>query len=81
MHPDRPKKRALSCSIEDDGRGFDVQAIRSDCQRRGLGLTGMQERLHAIGGALLIDSAPGRGTKLLIQLSTEISNGNSHRAR
>ncbi len=71
----------LRCSIEDDGKGFDVQAARSDRKRRGLGLTGMRERLNAIGGTLSIDSAPGRGTKLLIQLPTEASNANSHRAR
>jgi len=71
----------LCCSIEDDGAGFDVKAVQSDCKRRGLGLTGMKERLHAIGGTLMIDSAPGHGTKLLIQLPTEISNANSHSAR
>jgi signal transduction histidine kinase len=75
------KNRILQCSIEDDGAGFDVHAVRSDCERRGLGLTGMQERLHAIGGTLSIDSAPGRGTKLLIQLPREILNANSNRAR
>ncbi len=75
------KNRVLCCSIEDDGAGFDVHAVRSDCKRRGLGLTGMQERLHAIGATLVIDSAPGRGTKLLIQLPREISNANSNRAR
>jgi len=75
------KNRMLQCSIEDDGAGFDVQAVRSDCERRGLGLTGMQERLHAIGGTLSIESAPGRGTKLLIQLPREILNANSNRAR
>jgi signal transduction histidine kinase len=75
------QNRILCCSIEDDGAGFDVKAAQSDCKRRGLGLTGMKERLHAIGGTLMIDSAPGQGTKLLIQLPTEISNANSHSAR
>ena len=71
----------LCCSIRDDGAGFDVQAVQSDCKRRGLGLTGMKERLHAIGGTLMIYSASGQGTKLLMQLPMEISNANSHRAR
>jgi len=60
--------QVLSCSIQDDGAGFDVRAVLSDQGRRGLGLIGMQERLNAIGGTLLIDSAPGRGTKLLIRV-------------
>jgi signal transduction histidine kinase len=75
------KNRIFCCSIEDDGVGFDVRAVESDCKRRGLGLIGMQERLNAIGGTLSIDSEPGRGTKILIQLPTEASNASSHRAR
>src|SRR5712664_37394 len=39
------QNRMLRCSIEDDGKGFDVQAAQSDRKRRGLGLTGMRERL------------------------------------
>ncbi|MGA8224507.1 MAG: ATP-binding protein [Candidatus Acidiferrales bacterium] len=59
---------ALCCSIEDDGSGFDVRGIQSDPRKKGLGLIGMQERMNAIGGTLSIDSAPGRGTKLLIRV-------------
>jgi signal transduction histidine kinase len=58
----------VNCSIQDDGAGFDASAILSDHGRRGLGLIGMQERLNAVGGTLLIDSAPGRGTKLLVRV-------------
>jgi signal transduction histidine kinase len=75
------KNRIFCCSIEDDGVGFDVRAVQTDGKRRGLGLIGMQERLNAIGGTLSIDSEPGRGTKILIQLPTEASNASSHRAR
>jgi len=73
------KNRVFCCSIEDDGVGFDVQAVQSHGKRKGLGLIGMQERLNGIGGTLSIDSARGRGTRLLIQLPTEASNANSHR--
>jgi signal transduction histidine kinase len=75
------KNRIFCCSIEDDGVGFDVQAVQSVGRRRGLGLIGMQERLNGIGGTLSIDSALGRGTRLLIQLPAEASNANSHRTR
>jgi signal transduction histidine kinase len=74
------KNRLFCCSIEDDGVGFDVEAVQSDRKRRGLGLIGMQERLNGIGGTLSIDSARGRGTRLLIQLPAEASNANSYRA-
>jgi signal transduction histidine kinase len=75
------KNRMLSCSIEDDGVGFDMRAASSPGKPRGLGLIGMQERLSGIGGTLSIDSARGRGTRLLIQLSTEASHAHSHRPR
>jgi signal transduction histidine kinase len=74
------KNRVFCCSIEDDGVGFDVQAVQSHGKRRGLGLIGMQERLNGIGGTLSIDSSRGRGTRLLIQLPMEAWNANSHRA-
>jgi signal transduction histidine kinase len=73
------KNRIFCCSIEDDGVGFDVQAVQSDGKRRGLGLIAMQERLNGIGGTLSIESARGRGTRLLIQLPAETQNANSHR--
>jgi signal transduction histidine kinase len=73
------KNRIFCCSIEDNGVGFDVRAVQSDGKRRGLGLIGMQERLNGIGGTLSIDSARGKGTRLLIQLPMEARNANSHR--
>ena len=47
----------LDFSITDDGSGFDVAAVE-----RGTGLQGMADRIDAIGGSLVVDSAPGRGT-------------------
>jgi len=73
------KNGIFCCSIEDDGIGFNVRAVQSNGKRRGLGLIGMKERLNAIGGTLSIDSARGKGTRLLIQLPTEARNANSHR--
>jgi len=72
-------KGVLHCSIEDNGRGFDAPALRSNSRRNGLGLIAMQERLNGIGGTLSIDSVRGRGTRLLIQLPAEVSNANSNR--
>lgn len=75
----RRKNGVFCCSIEDNGMGFDVRAVLSDGKRRGLGLIGMQERLTGIGGTLSINSTPGRGTRLLIQLPAEVSDAHSHR--
>jgi signal transduction histidine kinase len=49
-------------SVEDDGRGFDARRVR------GLGLVGMQERVHHLGGAFQIDSRPGGGTVVAVEL-------------
>jgi signal transduction histidine kinase len=49
--------------IEDDGRGFDLDAAISD--EPGLGLSGMRERMTLVGGRLDIHSTPGRGTRLV----------------
>lgn len=51
--------------VTDDGQGFDLDAVRrSGAGGRGMGLLGMQERVELLGGALHIETAPGRGTIL-----------------
>jgi signal transduction histidine kinase len=52
----------LTLSVQDDGTGFDAQRVR------GLGLLGMEERVHHLGGVFAIDSRSGRGTLLKINL-------------
>jgi signal transduction histidine kinase len=50
--------------VRDDGCGFDPSTISSERY----GLVGMRERAAAIGGALTIDSAPGRGSVVRVDL-------------
>jgi signal transduction histidine kinase len=45
--------------IEDDGKGFDVAEALSEVK---LGLVGMRERAHLVGGSMTVESSPGRGT-------------------
>lgn len=52
--------------VEDDGRGFDVTEEPFDRDR--FGLHSMRERMELIGGTLLIDSASGRGTRIVAEL-------------
>jgi signal transduction histidine kinase len=60
---------ALQAIVEDDGQGFDVEAIwRSPQSRQRLGLLGMQERLTDLGGSLEVESAPGRGTTVFARV-------------
>ncbi len=54
-------EHAVCLTLEDDGIGFDADMASRD---GGIGLRGMQERVHRMGGQLSIESAPGRGTRL-----------------
>jgi two-component system nitrate/nitrite sensor histidine kinase NarX len=74
---------AVSFRIEDDGRGFDLAGTLLDRDSR-FGLQTMRERMELIGGTLTIDSAPGRGTRLVARvpggpgaspLSSEVNGG------
>ena len=53
----------LLAEIEDNGCGF-VAGER----RNGLGLLGIRERAAAAGGSLVIDTAPGRGTRIALRI-------------
>ncbi len=53
--------------IQDDGAGFDPAAVESG---GGLGLPGMKERVQKLGGRLEIRSAPGKGTKVAVEVPT-----------
>ncbi|HEY4816319.1 MAG TPA: ATP-binding protein [Candidatus Acidoferrum sp.] len=77
----RRQDGTLCCSVRDDGVGFDLSVVHAAGKRKGLGLIGIQERLNAIGGTLSINSAPGRGTTLMIRLPLEDSNSDSGPSR
>lgn len=60
--------------IQDDGRGFVVPERWIDYVRAGhLGLAGAMERAEAIGGALRVVSAPGKGTCIQVIVSQDKS--------
>lgn len=53
----------LKLNIHDDGVGFDEQAARQRVLKGGsMGLIGMEERAHLVGGRLKLRSVPGSGT-------------------
>jgi signal transduction histidine kinase len=58
-------KHAISVSLQDDGRGFDVDETLSEKDPlSGYGLTAMRERCEIFGGSFHIDSKPGAGTTI-----------------
>ena len=57
---------AVRLDVVDDGAGFDLAAT-SRASRR-LGLTSMRERAEALGGTLHVDTAPGAGTTVRLEV-------------
>ncbi len=53
--------------IEDNGVGFDPHQIATTCGNH-LGLRFMRERAEMLGGSLTVASAPGAGTRLIVEL-------------
>ena len=66
-----PSKALLTCSIRDNGAGFDVSRVLNTGIKRGLGLPGIRERLRALDAELEIKSSPGHGTELVFQVPIE----------
>ncbi|MEA3114263.1 MAG: hypothetical protein QOG58_4062 [Caballeronia sp.] len=56
---------ALDLRVSDDGQGFDLDSAQGGYS---YGLLGMSERARLIGGTLQVDSAPGAGTMVSINL-------------
>ncbi|EQD66102.1 ATP-binding region, ATPase-like domain protein, partial [mine drainage metagenome] len=60
----------LKIRIQDDGRGFDLDAMRRRVQAgSNLGLLGMEERVQLAGGQFSLQSEPGKGTTIEIQFA------------
>jgi two-component system NarL family sensor kinase len=61
-------KHAIVIAIEDNGRGFDVEKLQH-APDGGTGLKLLRERAQMIGGEVMINSIPGRGTNITIRLT------------
>ncbi len=58
--------------VEDDGVGFNVEAVRHFRTAAGnLGIRGMEERALLVGGRLTIESKPGNGTAVFVEVPLE----------
>lgn len=59
----------VSVIIEDDGCGFDVEALlATPAGERRMGILGMQERTTLVGGTLNIESTLGAGTTIFVRI-------------
>jgi ligand-binding sensor domain-containing protein/signal transduction histidine kinase len=57
---------SLQLSLSDDGRGFDM-----DTKAHGMGLRSIRERVSSVRGTVQIQSAPGQGTRIIVQVPTK----------
>lgn len=58
-------KDVLNVSVEDDGKGFDLEEAK---KKNSMGLKNIESRVHALHGSIIIDSVKGRGTAVLIDI-------------
>lgn len=56
---------AVRVSVDDNGRGFDPEAARGSAS---LGLRLIQERVEALGGAFGVDTAVGKGARIVLSV-------------
>jgi len=65
----RSDRESVVMEIADDGTGFDLKAPG----RSGVGLTSMTARTEEMGGTLEIQSAPGKGTRVVVRVPATLS--------
>jgi signal transduction histidine kinase len=64
----REEDEDLIIEVVDDGRGFDPELAWG-----GIGLSSMQERALKLGADMHIQSAPGKGTKVIVRMPAELA--------
>jgi signal transduction histidine kinase len=62
------RRGAVRLEIEDNGKGFRVEADSLAERHKRLGLLGMKERLEMVGGSFAVNSVPGRGTTIRAEI-------------
>lgn len=68
----------LQLVVSDNGKGFAPETVLPpDENGRGWGLLGMQERAALFGGTVAVESAPGQGTRIVVDIPLENQEGSS----
>lgn len=67
--------RALLLDIFDDGSGFDQSAVADPSAQGGYGLRAMRQRVAQLGGSFTIETAPGEGTVVAVEIPLHVPAG------
>jgi two-component system sensor histidine kinase DegS len=69
VHVDLRDDDVVHALIEDNGIGFDVSgALQAARERRTLGIAGILDRVESLGGAVVFESSPGRGSRVKVDV-------------
>ncbi len=60
------QEKSLAITVEDDGKGFDTAHLK---QSSGMGWSSIQNRVEFLKGKIDVNSAPGKGTSVLIEIT------------
>jgi signal transduction histidine kinase len=66
-------REQISCTVRDDGKGFDPAVVFANQGRRGLGLVEIRERMAALGGTQRLVPRRGGGTEFIVEIPLEAS--------
>jgi signal transduction histidine kinase len=70
----------IIASIADNGKGFDLEKVlHPESPERGFGIIGMQERVSLLGGRIDIQSRPGFGTHMNIEIPYQKGSGGNEK--
>jgi signal transduction histidine kinase len=61
--------------VKDQGQGFTPETVGTG--QRGMGLTTMRDRAEMMGGTLTVDSRPGAGTRVTVEVTSTGREGNN----
>jgi signal transduction histidine kinase len=59
---------AARMDVKDNGKSFQVERVLQASGNKRLGLLGMKERVEMIGGTFCVESAPGQGTTVRVEI-------------
>ncbi len=65
------KKDNLVLTIEDNGKGFNIEKAKD---KKTLGILGMRERTAMLGGSYEINSEPGKGTVVIVSVPLSVAD-------